>query len=355
MITFSCEHCGHKVSAKDENAGKHGKCPRCAGKVKVPEKSILVNFNCENCGEKISASHTRAGKTGKCPKCKMMLAVPAGYDLTLLDMEEIEELKRQQRAEAELAEQADQRNPELDAESSDEIELVDERTLPWCIDVFLYPLSKPGLIHLAIFIGVLPAITLLQSLVPGLLYVFFWFGSWVVRALVFLYMYWYIAECIRDSADGWVRAPEGLGAIPDLEDLFRQGMNIIGCFGILFGPAVLYVLIAGGADLAFWLLSGVALFLYPMTLLAAVMFDSPGAIGPALLIRSISVTFRSYCGLVLLFVAVTVLIAAAMTMSSQSRLVSCALGAACVYLAMITAHLSGRFYWRNQKKLGWQG
>ncbi len=85
MITFSCEHCGHKVSAQDEHAGKHGKCPRCAGEVKVPEKSILVNFHCENCGEKISAVHTRAGKTGKCPKCKMILAVPDGYDLTLLD------------------------------------------------------------------------------------------------------------------------------------------------------------------------------------------------------------------------------------------------------------------------------
>jgi phage FluMu protein Com len=354
MITFSCEHCGHKVSAQDEDAGKHGKCPRCAGEMTVPEKSILVNFLCDNCGEKISAIHTRGGKEGKCPKCKTMLAVPVAHDLTLLDMEKIEEIKRQQRMRDDLVEQADEGDPELEAESSDQIELIDERKLPWFIDIFLYPLSVPGLIHLAIFIGVLPAISFLQSLVPGLVYTFFWLGGWVVKVILFLYMYWYIAACIRDSAEGWVRAPEGLGAIPDFEDLFWQGVNVIGCFGILFGPALLYVMIAGRAGLVFWLLSGVALFLYPMSLLAAVMFDSPGAIGPALLFRSISGTFSSYCGLVLLFTVVGVLVTAIMTVLSRSPLVGYILGAVCIYLAMMTAHLTGRFYWRNQKELGWQ-
>jgi len=182
----------------------------------------------------------------------------------------------------------------------------------------------------------------------------FWLAGWVVRAGGFLYMYWYVAACIRDSADGWIRAPEGLGAIPDMEDLFWQGVNVIGCFGILFGPALLYAWIAGEAGLIFWLLSGVALFLYPMTLLAAVMFDSPGAIGPALVFRSISRTLSSYCGLVLLFLAVGALVIAAMTASVQSLLAGYLLGAVCVYLAMMTAHLTGRFYWRNRKKLGWK-
>jgi len=354
MIKFTCDKCGHKLGVGDDHAGKRGKCPKCQSVIMVPEKTILINFNCENCGEKISAPATRAGKKGTCPRCKVALVVPAAHDLTLLDMEELEDLKRQQRAEAELAERTDEQDEEIDAESSDEIELVDERKLPWFIDVFLYPLSKPGLIHLAIFIGIPPAITVLQNFVPGVLYVFFSFAGLAVRVLVFLYMYWYLAECIRDSANGWVRAPEGFGSIPELEDMFRQGMNIIGCFGILFGPALLCLLIADGPGLPFWMLSGAALFLYPMALLAAVIFDSPGAIGATLLIRSISVTFRSYCGLVLLFVAVAGLVAAATTMPSRSRLASFALSAACVYAAMITAHLSGRFYWRNQKKLGWK-
>ena len=354
MITFNCEHCGHKVSSRDENAGKGGRCPRCAGQVTVPERSIVVNFVCENCGEKISAIHTRGGKEGKCPKCRTTLAVPVAHDLTLLDTEKLEEIKRQQRERADMVEQADEVDPELDAESSQEVELVDERKLPWFIDIFLYPLSTPGLIHLAIFISVLPAISLLQSLVPVQLYMFFWLGGWIIKVFIFLYMYWYIAACIRDSAAGWARAPEGLGAIPDFEDLFWQGVNVIGCFGILFGPALLYAWIAGDAGLVFWMLSGLAIFLYPMALLAAVMFDSPGAIGPALVFRSISDTFLSYCGLVLLFLAMGALVIAAMTASVQSQLAGYVLGAICVYLAMMTAHLTGRFYWRNRKKLSWQ-
>ncbi len=354
MISFNCEHCGHKVSVPDEHAGKRGKCPRCTGTVAIPERSILVNFVCENCGQKISAIHTRVGKEGKCPKCRTTLAIPVAHDLTLLNWEEIEELKRQQREQTDSVEQADEADPELEDEAQEEINLIDERKLPWFIDIFLYPLSVPGLIHLAIFVGVLPAVTLLQNIMPVQLYVFFWLAGWVVKAGVFLYMYWYIAACIRDSADGGVRAPEGLGAIPDLEDLFWQGVNIIGCFGILLGPALVYVMIADEADLVFWLLSGAALFLYPMTLLAAVMFDSPGAIDPALLFRSISGTFFSYCRLVLLYLVIGALVTATMTVSSQSQLVGCIIGGVCIYLALMTAHLTGRFYWRNQTKLGWK-
>jgi hypothetical protein len=91
-----------------------------------------------------------------------------------------------------------------------------------------------------------------------------------------------------------------------------------------------------------------------MALLAAVMFNSPGAIDPALLFRSISGTFFPYCGLVLLFVMVGGLVVAMMTMSSRSQLVGYIIGAACIYLAMMTAHLSGRFYWRHRKQLNWQ-
>ena len=354
MIKFSCEHCGRRVSVRDEHAGKRGKCPRCGRMISVPEKSIVVGFLCENCGEKISALRTGIGKKGKCPKCGLTLVVPAAYDLTFLDMEEIEELKSKQSARPGFVEQADEYVPELEEGSSQEIEIIGERKLPWFVDIFLYPLSVPGLKHLAIFIGVPASITLLQGLVPGQLYTLFWLAGWVVRVLVFLYMYWYFAECIRDSADGWVRAPEGLGAIPDFDDMFWQGVNIIGCLGIVFAPAVLYALIAGKAGLIFWLLSGVSLFIYPMALLAAVMFNSPGAIDPALLFRSISGTFLSYCSLVLLFVVVGGLVVAMMTMSSRSRLVGYMIGAACIYLAMMTAHLSGRFYWRHRKKLNWQ-
>ncbi len=35
-ISFHCEHCGNKISAKDDAAGKWGKCPACHNKIYVP-------------------------------------------------------------------------------------------------------------------------------------------------------------------------------------------------------------------------------------------------------------------------------------------------------------------------------
>jgi len=137
MIGFSCDNCGHKISVRDEQAGKRGRCPGCSGAIVIPERDILINLLCENCGERISALPSHSGKEGKCPKCKTTLAVPVAHDLTLLDMEKVEEIKRRQRTEAELAEQGDEGNSDLEGESSDETELVDERELPWYIDVFL--------------------------------------------------------------------------------------------------------------------------------------------------------------------------------------------------------------------------
>ena len=36
-ISFHCDFCGKKIDAKDESAGKYGKCPACQGKVRVPD------------------------------------------------------------------------------------------------------------------------------------------------------------------------------------------------------------------------------------------------------------------------------------------------------------------------------
>lgn len=38
-IEFHCQHCGHKVRAADEHAGKHGRCPTCKQSVYIPTPS----------------------------------------------------------------------------------------------------------------------------------------------------------------------------------------------------------------------------------------------------------------------------------------------------------------------------
>jgi CRISPR/Cas system-associated protein Cas10 (large subunit of type III CRISPR-Cas system) len=39
-ITFHCEHCGNKITAKDESAGKWGVCPACHNKLYIPNLNI---------------------------------------------------------------------------------------------------------------------------------------------------------------------------------------------------------------------------------------------------------------------------------------------------------------------------
>lgn len=36
-IIFHCDHCGNKITAKDESAGKWGTCPACHNKLYIPD------------------------------------------------------------------------------------------------------------------------------------------------------------------------------------------------------------------------------------------------------------------------------------------------------------------------------
>lgn len=229
-----------------------------------------------------------------------------------------------------------------------------ERNLPCFIDIFLYPMNFWGLINLAILIGVPLLTDILGMILPIQLSYLFALITLVVKALIFLYIYWYFAECVRDSAEGGVRAPEGLGATPDLACMFWQTVNIIGCLGVFFGPFVLYILFAKRADIIFWLLLSFAVFFYPMGLLAVIMLDSARGLNPRLLISSISNTFFPYCGLILLFATPAVLISIFPTKVQESLFGEFILRSVVVYIVLISAHLLGRFYWRYQENLNWE-
>lgn len=42
-IKFHCEHCGNKITAKDEAASKWGRCPVCHNKIYVPDLNVDVS------------------------------------------------------------------------------------------------------------------------------------------------------------------------------------------------------------------------------------------------------------------------------------------------------------------------
>jgi hypothetical protein len=233
------------------------------------------------------------------------------------------------------------------------------RTLPWLIDIFLYPFSLSGIIHIVIFI-VTPL--LIGLVVLRFLDIFHGFMSLIVYLLFTGYFFYYIGYCVFDSSRGGLRAPDvTLYEIPDKSEFCSQIFLVIGAVAVCFFPAVIYYIATGRADLVFWLLLAVGVFFLPMVLLAAVLFDSVNVLNPVMITTSIYRTFAPYCGLVLIFSAFAGLIVPVIRgLSYAPSIIDFILGTAFifykiafVYLAMVSAHLLGRFYLRYKKKLNW--
>jgi hypothetical protein len=200
------------------------------------------------------------------------------------------------------------RESEEEEEPPEETDPAAKRKAPWFIDIFLYPLNKSGLKHLALFILVPLLFNILARFFPGVFIYLIMIAGFIVNFIIFLYMYWYLAECVRESASGWVRAPMGFGGLPTLRDMFGQVVNIIGCLAVFFAPFVLYVFIAQKTGIIFWLLLISAVFLYPMALMSILMHESGRGLNFHKFTKSISDTFFPYCGLVLFFILTVVLI-----------------------------------------------
>ena len=329
------------------------------------EAEPFVRFNCENCGYKSAVSENYAGKNIRCPNCYYIIFIPkaestgttqtssrySNYDSSLLNIQEQNILKHRQMVEYITSEQASE--SEEEEEPPQETDPAALRKAPWFIDIFLYPFNKSGLKHLALFILVPPLFNILARFIPSIFVYLVLIAGCIVNFLIFLYMYWYLVECVRESAYGWVRAPLGFGGLPTLRDMFEQVVNIIGCLAVFFVPFVLYMLIAQKVGVIFWLLLIWAVSSYPMTLLSVLMHDSNHGLNFRKFTKSISNTFFPYCGIVLFFVLTVVLISLIPLEITESPLGNCIFRFVIIYAAFIGAHLLGRFYWRYQDKLNW--
>jgi phage FluMu protein Com len=341
-------------------------------------EGFAINFRCIHCGHNISVTAGYAGKKCKCPKCRNVISIPkagkagpvvskgdfgdsevsrkySGFDRALLDVQQEEAASNQISSRGGMSEKDfEEWKKSAEKTASEEAEPFGIRRLPWIIDIFLYPLSFWGLVNLTIFIGVPLLLDFLQKIMIIQLSCLFFLLALVIRVIVYLFMYWYFAECVRDSAEGGLRAPNVRGYVPGTVDMFWQMVNMIGCFGVFFMPFVIYVLIARKAGVIFWLLLIYAIFSFPIALLAVVVLDSPAGLNPRLLYKSISNTFRKYSGLVLLFVAAVSLMGLLGQKVGESGYLAFIVRCASVYIVFVAAHLLGRFYWRNQEKLKWK-
>ena len=292
MIRFSCKNCGHIINVDDKQSGRRSKCPKCG--------NIIVHPEAEIAAPAVKKSDVGDLKGG---------TKYAGFDPALFDIPPEDTSANQLAGQESVSEKGtEESHKSVQKSAKDETKSFGERSLPFFIDVFLYPLSFWGLVNLAIIIAVPLLLDFLQKIMLIQLSCLFFLIALVIKIFVFLFMYWYFAECVRDSAEGGLRAPNVRGDVPGAVDMFLQLVNIIGCLLIFFLPFVIYVLAARRIDIIFWLLLIYAVFFFPMALLAVVVLDSPVGLNPRLLYNSISSTFRQYCGLVLLIVAAIFLI-----------------------------------------------
>ena len=391
MVNFSCDNCGQKIKAPDKFCGRRVKCPKCSSILVVPQEQAKIRFNCRSCGKKISVPETHAGKKGKCPKCKTLVVVPraassgvtadqhasdvkispknADLDGLLLDVQQKREVPaettEQNSTYEDLYDFGQTVEQRLRAEQD---EHTGERKLPWLIDIFLYPLNVSCLTVLGIIIG-LPLVIYFLIMILGVFALrcpplivflgFMGFAAFIVRAVLWFYMYWYYCECIRDSALGGLRAPETMGSTPGLGEMLFQLIKIIGCVAFFIAPMLIYFLYSRKIDTIFWILLGYGVFFCPMGLLAVIMFDSLSGLNPVLLIGSILSTFLPYIGLVLFYyalssVSIVVVVLLQKGVLPSSQLFSFAFKVVNIYLLFVGGHLLGRFYWRYQEKLNWE-
>lgn len=415
MIRFCCEHCAHKISVQDEHVGKRCKCSKCGSVIVVPAETTVIEFRCENCDKKISVLKINAGKKAICPKCSNTFIIPTAqfqgpaaplsysgdliarstdspHGLTLIDVPEEYKLKEEPACESIISEEAVDRHQETEEDSKaeepkapaqkrredvvdglsleerqlldgeirvDDDEQAGERKLPWLVDIFLYPTTTSGMIHIAFFVIVPILIGLLNRFV--LLYASY-YGT-IVSAILYIfligYMFYYFVECVRDSAAGGLRAPEIFGSTFGKDKMLEQYFTLFACYAFFFGPitfyrSYIYFYHTQMNNAIFWSLFAYGIFLFPMGILAVVMFDSINGLNPILLICSIASTFFQYWALILFICVLGFLPVALKWILPQSLIISFISSAVRIYLIMVIAHLLGRFYWRYQDKLNWE-
>lgn len=314
----------------------------------------MTDIYCQHCGQKIGVPLTYSEKEGKCPRCKKPLVASGtkpAYDLTLLDIPKLEEKQ-----------QAYDHTVKAEAIAVEKPDETYKRRFPWLIDIFLYPMSKAGLMNLGVIVlipfllGIL--IKLLSRAVEQymfllIVYIPLLLLTAIIVILLSLYLLWYLCECIRDSADGDVRAPQVLIRSFSFADVFWQNIRIILCILLFTGPAIIYYMQNKEPDVIFWALIVYAVMFFPMSLLATVMFESLSGVNPILLFGSIISTFFPYFALVSVFILINFTILERMPILQNTLVSNLVKQTILIYLGMISAHLLGWFFHRYENELNW--
>ncbi len=243
-----------------------------------------------------------------------------------------------------------------DVEESD-IVTEEQPEQPTFSRVFTYPISGPGLSVIAIYAGIPFLWVLLLYMMPSILRNAMFLTGLLVKGTVSLSTFWYLAVCIRASAEGQIKAPNVFEFSQDdsfwdwLRQFFLMAMTICICIA----PAFILRHYTETGDGIFWVILGVGIFFLPMFLLAVVIFDTINALNPILIVASIFSTFFSYLLVVLLFCVPVLLFLglSAVKSGSMNLLILLVIRASGLYLLMMDTYFLGRFFYHNEEKLRW--
>jgi len=377
----------------------------------MDKADFIIKFHCKNCGQRFSVSQIHAGKKGKCPKCKNIIVIPkiqttssiteqhTSKDIKtdskssaqglipsdVLHKDKIQDLPLSQPDISEKTAEYEQEREEESAEKTETATPV-QRKLPWLIDIFLYPLSISGLIHLVIFFCIPILLSLAYSFLLDYIYpvgdlilaldYIYPVGDLILAILYVLfvgYVLYYLSWCINDSTKGGLRAPDtSLQASPAKGEIIECAGIFLACIVVCFWPAAVYYIFTKKTEFLYWLLAAAGLLFFPMALLAGVLHDSIRGLNPMLIIKSVIKTFPAYFPVVIFFAGFFAVLSIVIPPLPQSKGLEPMLlylsqvinvffnaryalrSTGFIYLAMIGAHILGRFYCRCKDKLDWE-
>ncbi|MDH7599538.1 MAG: hypothetical protein QHH07_07900 [Sedimentisphaerales bacterium] len=314
VIRLTCPSCNQRLKAPDKAGGKKVRCPRCGRLLQIPQQT------------KQSDAMEYAGPTG---------------ELRLRNPPPGEPLHKPQVPPWDL--------PPVEPPQA-QGPITGRRACPWPIDILLYPANMPGLINGLVF-WVFSLLTMAAwhlQLLPG----YTWLVFMSLDLVLVIGLFYYLAAVIRDSASGRTRAPDNVTTWQGLAEVCKDGLSIAAIIALAALPAFVYVMWTDRFDSVFWVLAGIGGWNLPMLIMAVVLLDLPSALNPGYWLAAMIWTLPVYTALVL-FLAAGMGLVSVLVLAALRHGLFLLVPPLVYYILVILAHILGRFYFRFDKRIGW--
>jgi hypothetical protein len=260
---------------------------------------------------------------------------------------------------------------EATTETTDADEM--QRRYPWYLDIWLYPLGRNTPIMVAILEGGPMALATLAGLSWGAVMIaplllpfamVIIFTCLIGLLLMALYLVWYICECVRDSSQGHVRAPDTINSTPSHIELLSQSATIIISTLMSWLPVMLCFYYQA-PPIWCWSILALVAYGYPMIFLRCVIHESFTGLNVFALPLRILRTFLPYTAVALvlnLYLAglygLSIVLAPVFSLEPARAWI---LGPLCLlvpvinlgplYFTLVIAHILGSFYARYETQV----